>query len=323
VSIIYISHFLEECQALCDRYTVLRDGESVGSGPHAGAISARDHPLMVGREVTEIYPRMPHPLGEPVLEVRNLAEAVRNPLRQSFSLRAGEILGIAGLVGAGRTETLRAIFGLDEVRGGEVTRCWPGAFDRASDLRGRLDQGIGLLSEDRKEEGLLLGRSLADNLTLTRLGPVSPVRAGERPPAARRRDRAMDEAGRPGAGPGTGDRGAVRGQPAEDRDRPTAASRRPNPAARRTDPRHRRREQGPDLPVDRRTGGQGRAVVFVSSYLPELLGVCDTIGVMCRGTLVDVRPVERLDRARIMAAAIGQAAGQWLARVLPEPFVNS
>ncbi len=170
VSIVYISHFLEECQRVCDRYTVLRDGESVGSGEMRGADLSQIIRLMVGREIKDIYPRTPHGLGRPVLELRSLAGEPR-PRSASLTLREGEILGIAGLVGAGRTETLRACFGLDRVRAGTVlvrgkekTHCTPAQ---------RLAAGIGLLSENRKEEGLMVNRNVADNLTVTRYGPVS------------------------------------------------------------------------------------------------------------------------------------------------------
>ena len=119
VSVIYISHFLEECQRVCDRYTVLRDGESVGSGAMATARLDEIIRLMVGREIAEIYPRAASEPGAPVLELKNLAGETK-PRAVSLTLRAGEILGIAGLVGAGRTETLRAVFGVDEIAGGAV-----------------------------------------------------------------------------------------------------------------------------------------------------------------------------------------------------------
>src|SRR4051812_19159940 len=104
VSIIYISHFLEECKRIADRYTVLRDGETVGSGEMPSAHLSEIIHLMVGRELDEIYPSIPHEIGPPLLEVSNLS-GKRRPTNVSFTLRKGEIFGLAGLIGAGRTET--------------------------------------------------------------------------------------------------------------------------------------------------------------------------------------------------------------------------
>ena len=119
VSVIYISHFLEECQRVCSRYTVLRDGESVGGGAMAAASLNEIIRLMVGREIEDIYPRIAASAGAAVFELRDLAGQAK-PRSVNLTLREGEILGIAGLVGAGRTETLRACFGLDRRRGGVV-----------------------------------------------------------------------------------------------------------------------------------------------------------------------------------------------------------
>src|SRR5438552_872774 len=141
VSIVYISHFLEECQRVCDRYTVLRDGESVGSGEMRGADLKEIIRLMVGREISEIYPRTPHTIGRTVLEFRGLAGRPK-PRSVDLVLREGEILGVAGLIGAGRTETLRACFGLDPVKGGTIL-----VQSRESTSRSpfeRLAEGIGL-----------------------------------------------------------------------------------------------------------------------------------------------------------------------------------
>ena len=121
VSVIYISHFLEECQRICDRYTVLRDGESVGTGEMASATFREIIRLMVGREIQEIYPRMPHASGRPSLSSENW-RGRQSRVPSASRSDEGEIFGIAGLVGAGRTETLRAVFGLDPIRGGSRGR---------------------------------------------------------------------------------------------------------------------------------------------------------------------------------------------------------
>src|SRR6185436_12708965 len=119
VSIIYISHFLEECRRIADRYTVLKDGETVGSGEMKSATLDHIVTLMTGREVKDLYPRTVHEPGTVVLEVKAAASAPRLK-RASLQVRAGEIFGLAGLIGAGRTDLLRTIFALDDIDAGEV-----------------------------------------------------------------------------------------------------------------------------------------------------------------------------------------------------------
>ena len=303
VSIIYISHFLEEGKRIADRYTVLRDGETVGSGEMPEAHLAEIIHLMVGRELEEIYPDVPHQIGEPILEVTNLAGA-RRPNDATFTLRKGEILGIAGLIGAGRTETLRTLFGLDPVRFGEIK------------LRGRrvhlsppraLSSGLGLLSENRKEEGLMLNLNLSENLTLPRLKPFS--RAGLLDIADQRRitEEWMD-------------RLRVRARSALQSIAELSGGNQQKIAIGRL-----LHSQSEILLLDEPTrgidvaskaqiyeligelAGAGKSIIFVSSYLPELLGVCDTIAVMCRGRIVEVRPAREWTEHSIISAAIGQA----------------
>ena len=304
VSVIYISHFLEECQQIADRYTVLRDGESVATGEMAAADLRHIIHCMVGREINEIYPRTPHALGKTVLECRGLAGRFK-PEAATFRLREGEILGIAGLIGAGRTETLRTCFGLDRVRSGvllvsgnKLTHCSPAQH---------LASGMGLLSEDRKAEGLMLNRSVADNLTLSRYGPLS--RFGFiRNRRQRRATRDWME------------RLEVRARDPEQRVSELSGGNQQKIALARLlhheagilllDEPTRGIDVGSKAAIYKLMGGlaaQGKAIVFVSSYLPELLGVCDTIAVMCRGVLSEVRPADQWTEHRIMAAAVGQA----------------
>jgi len=307
VSVIYISHFLEECQRVCQRYTVLRDGETVGGGAMAEATIPQLIRLMVGREISEIYPRMPHGLGGAVLELRSLAGHVK-PRSVSFTLRAGEILGIAGLVGAGRTETLRVLFGLDRVEGGVVV-LGGAERTRATPAR-RLSDGIGLLSENRKEEGLMLNRSLADNLTVTRFSPVSRcgfISSRRQNDATRRWIEKLEVRTR---GPEQ-----TIGELSGGNQQKIAVGRLLHHDARvfLLDEPTRGIDVGSKAQIYRLIGelaAQGKSVVFVSSYLPELLGVCDTIGVMCRGALSEVRPVAQWSEQSIIATAVGASASQ-------------
>jgi ribose transport system ATP-binding protein len=307
VSVVYISHFLEECKRLCDRFTVLRDGESVGAGAMPTASLDEIIRLMVGREIKEIYPRLPHTLGQPVFELHGLAGEAK-PRSVNLTLREGEILGLAGLVGAGRTETLRACFGLDRVKAGQVlvngqpsTRAHPAQ---------RLAQGIGLLSENRKEEGLLLNRSLADNLTLTNFRPVARfgiVNGRRQSEVTRDWMKQLDvRATSPDQ---------VIGELSGGNQQKIAVGRLLHHDAKvlLLDEPTRGIDVGSKVQIYQwigRLAAQGKAIIFVSSYLPELLGVCDSIAVMCRGVLSPSRPASEWTEHSIIATAIGQGEGE-------------
>jgi ribose transport system ATP-binding protein len=302
VSVVYISHFLEECQRVGQRYTVLRDGESVGTGDMPSAKLGDIIRLMVGRDLAEIYPRTPHSLGKPLLELKQLAGEAK-PRNATLTLRSGEILGLAGLVGAGRTETLRTLFGLDRVRAGVVMVSGQ-ERTHASPAR-RLGDGIGLLSENRKEEGLMLNRSLADNLTITRCGPVATASFI----SASRQQRTTQE---------WMEKLQVRARDATQPISELSGGNQQKIAIGRLlhheakifllDEPTRGIDVGSKAQIYRLMGelaAQGKSVVFVSSYLPELMGVCDTIAVMCRGVLGTAKPASEWTEHGIIAAAVG------------------
>jgi ribose transport system ATP-binding protein len=304
LAIIYISHFLEEIRRVCDRFLVLRDGQTVGQG------SVRDTPdsqivsLMVGREVDELFPQVPHKIGEPVVQVENL-NGQRFPVGVSFSLRRGEILGITGLVGAGRTELLRALFALDAVRTGtiRVRNIAPKESPRA-----RIRSGLGMVSEDRKGEGLALERSIADNITLSRLSPYA--RAGFI--NLRRRDVAAREWMRRIAVKASGPEQPV-AQLSGGNQQKVALARvlHQDADVLLLDEPTRGIDVGTKAEIYRLIGelaAAGKAVIFVSSYLPELLAMCDTLGVMTRGRLAAVRPVAEWTVEEVMACAVANEA---------------
>ena len=304
VSIIYISHFLEECRLIADRYTVLKDGETVGSGEMSGASLDHIVTLMTGREVKELYPRTAHPMGAVVLEVKAAASKPR--LRQAtLQLRAGEVFGLGGLIGAGRTDLLRAIFGLDDLAAGEV--CILGAPTRAVGPRNRWGQGVGFLSENRKEEGLMLNQTITDNLTLTKLGAFGRMGwiNGARQEAVAQRW--VDE-----LRVKCRDAGQLIGELSGGNQQKVALARLLEHPARifLLDEPTRGIDVGSKAQIYQlvsELAAAGKAVVVVSSYLPELLGMCDTIGVMCRGELTAVRPRAEWSETEIMRAATGSA----------------
>ncbi len=297
-AIIYISHFLEEVQEIADRFTVLRDGRTVGGGETRSFKNEQIIAMMVGRSVEDLYPRSAHEPGEVLLEIKDLA-GVAKPTSASLQLRRGEVVGIAGLVGAGRTELLRAIFGLDQISSGEITLA--AHLGPASPAQ-RWAQGVGLVSEDRKTEGLALGLTIADNITLPGLGAfVFPARQAA---ASKTWIQRLGIRCR-GAGQLVGDLSGGNQQKvalARLLDRKVDVLLLDEPT--------RGIDVGSKSQIYRlidELAKSGKALLMVSSYLPELLGVCDRIAVMCRGRLLEARAVEETSEHQIMAQAIGAA----------------
>jgi ribose transport system ATP-binding protein len=169
-SVIYISHHLEETFEVADRTTVLRDGQRIATQPASELNVDKLIRLMVGRDLSEKFPKEPVARGAEMLRVEGLTQAPR--LQDvSFTAYAGEVLGIAGLVGAGRTELVRAIFGADPIDGGKFYVAGkPAKIGSPQDAVG---VGIGLLTEDRKQQGLCLQMSVRENITLSILGRLT------------------------------------------------------------------------------------------------------------------------------------------------------
>jgi ribose transport system ATP-binding protein len=307
-AIVYISHFLEEVKRISDSFTVLRDGRTVGGGRTKDAEIDGIVQLMVGRGIDKLYPKTARTPGELLLEAESL-HAPPKVLDASFTLRRGEILGIGGLVGAGRTDLVRALFGLGPIAGGTL---------RIREIRGRgtpaerWNEGVGMVSEDRATEGLALGMSIASNITMTlrkdvgRLGILSPSHLDA---VARKW---IDTIGIRTTGPrqpagslsgGNQQKVAIARLLHEDvdillLDEPT---------------------RGIDVAskaqiyeiINRLATGdpaQGilpKAILMISSYLPELLGVCDRIAIMHRGHLGPAHPAEQCTEHMLMLEATG------------------
>ena len=170
VSIVYISHRMEELFEIGDRVTVLRDGRSVGTYAVRDISKTELIRLMVNRELTELFPKEHATRGAEVLRVERLS--TKSGLKEiSFSLHEGEVLGVAGLLGAGRTELARAIFGLDEISSGSIYV--KGVVQKMSSPRSAIKSGIGFLTEDRKSQGLVLPLSVERNLCLSSVDKFS------------------------------------------------------------------------------------------------------------------------------------------------------
>lgn len=301
MAVVYISHFLEEVHRIGDDFTVLRDGKTVGTGVLRDARAADIVGMMVGRAVGQLFPRSPRGRGEVVLEATSLGGDTK-PSGVSFSLRRGEVLGIAGLIGAGRTELLRCIFGLDRVASGEL-RVLALSGHRGPPVR--IAQGVGFLSEDRKAEGLATALSLADNLTLSRtesLGPRGFVLPRRRAAAAERWMREL----------------SIRARGPDQRVAELSGGNQQKVALARLlhqdadifllDEPTRGIDIGSKAQIYElidRLASSGKAVLVVSSYLPELLGICDRIAVMRRGRLGPARPASELDERAVLSEATG------------------
>ncbi len=307
LAIVYITHFLEEALAIADRYSVLRDGRVVAEGPTAGVLPSAIVTSMVGQPEALAYPRTQRRPGEAVLELDDLAGAAK-PTRACLTLHRGEVLGIFGLVGSGRTELVRAIFGLDPVVSGRVSVL--GVSGPAAPPE-RWQAGVGMVSEDRQGEGLAVAMSVVDNLTITRLGRsplswVSPARQREAvAPWIERLGIKVADPFRPVAALSGGNQQKV----ALGRlllhdvdvlllDEPT---------------------RGIDVGskseiyrmIDELVTLQARpkAVLLIGSYLPELLGISDRIAVMCRGGLGPAVLVSETDEHSLLLAASGTGSG--------------
>jgi ribose transport system ATP-binding protein len=300
LGVIYISHFLEEIRRVCDSYVVLRDGEAVATGTLAGTTESHIISMMVGRRIDELYPRVAHTPGDTVLTVSDLS-GISKPRTVSFELRSGEILGLAGLVGAGRTELVRSIFALDPVRSGRVKI---GTMLPALTPKARIRAGLAYVSEDRKKEGLAQSRSIADNITYSRMSPYS--RWGWLNLNTRRRDVAqwMNRMDIKAPSPDS-DVASLSG--GNQQKVALARSLHQQADIFLLDEPTRGIDVGTKAAIYRMIGelaAAGHAILFISSYLQELMQVCDRIGVMARGRLREIRPVHEWTEEALLSSAI-------------------
>lgn len=170
VSMVYISHRMEEIFELCDRITVLRDGSYIGVKNIPETNMNEIVKMMIGREIGERYPSRDVKIGKEVLKVKGLTR--KGTFHDvSFSVRAGEVLGVSGLMGAGRTEIMQAIFGNLSYESGTIEI--DGKEVKISNPRQAMEHGIGFITEDRKTEGLMLDKSIRENISLCNLGRIS------------------------------------------------------------------------------------------------------------------------------------------------------
>jgi ribose transport system ATP-binding protein len=302
VAFVYITHRLKELYEICDEVTVMRDGQVVSSSPSNQITTPDLIRQMVGRELTDLFPKR----SEPKEEIRLAVSGVQRHgvLRNiSFDVRRGEILGICGLAGSGRTEVLRAIAGADPIDAGEIR-----VDGRVADIDGpkkALSMGIGLLPEDRKSEGLFLDQSVAFNVTISALraisagGLINKRRENDivsrfihqmriKAPGASTKTRTLSGGNQQKCGIA---RQLNAGTQILLIDEPTRGV---DVAAKR---------DIYDLLVEL-TATRGASVVMVSSELPEILGLCNRIVVMREGEISTILRGDSATEEEIMVHAV-------------------
>ncbi len=299
-AILFISHRFDEVFDLTDRITVMRDGRYISTHETAQTDVGTIVRAMVGRSVDTLFPKEPADIGEPVLEVRGLT---RGGVFAEIDLevRAGEIVGLAGLVGAGRTEVARAVFGIDPYDDGVVT--FAGSTLLGGSPAAAIRAGIGFVPEDRRKQGLVMDLSVARNITLTlrrSLSRFGVIRAAaERKAADRWAGRLQVKAGSP--------RIAVSTLSGGNQQKVVLAKwLATDPKLLIVDEPTRGIDVGTKSEVHRLLSdlaGRGIAILMISSELPEVLGMSDRVVVMCEG-----RVTGRFDRSEASSENVMHAA---------------
>ncbi|TDB76934.1 sugar ABC transporter ATP-binding protein [Micromonospora sp. KC723] len=304
-AVLFISHRFDEVFALCQRLTVLRDGAWVSSGRTADLSVDEVVRRMVGRDVDSLFPKQEAVLRDTLLEVRGLTRAgVFSDV--TFSVRGGEIVALAGLVGAGRSEVARAVFGVDRYDAGEVLVAGralpPGNPGRA------IAAGLALVPEDRRQQGLVMELSVERNATLARRAALARLGllfgGAERAEARRWTRRLRVKTSRLTAAVGTlsgGNQQKV----------VLAKWLATHPRVLIIDEPTRGIDVGTKSEVHRllsELAGEGMAILMISSELPEVLGMADRVLVMHEGRLVRELSRDEADETSVMLAATGQGA---------------
>lgn len=305
-AVIYISHRFEELFALADRVTVLRDGESLGTFPMPEMTSEMLIRLMVGRELETVFPERSHEPGECILEAKHISCKARGVHDVSLTLRRGEVLGMAGLVGSGRTQFAETLFGLSPLDGGMVLI--NGQQVRIASPSQAVDLGLAYVPEDRRRHGVVMDFPIAMNTTLASLGKVSSNGFlefdGERRAASEYFERfrvkapSIDTPVRNLSGGNQQKVSLARWLMTEPQvlilDEPT---------------------QGIDVGAKaeiytliNELAARGLTILLISSELPEILGLSDRIAVMHKGRIAGMLNRDEATAHRVMELALGHGA---------------
>jgi ribose transport system ATP-binding protein len=303
VAVLFISHRLSEIAEVADRVVVLRDGRNAGELTGAEIVRDRMVRLMIGRDIAKFYDHAPGAAGAPLLDLRGLRTHAFPSSPVDLSVRAGEILGISGLVGAGRTELARAVFGIDPVVDGEMRL--DGVPLPSGSVAARLARGLCLVPENRKEQGLLLDFAIAENIALPSLAELSQGpfvdRGAEMRLAEASRDRLAIRApalGRAAAELSGGNQQKV----------VLAKWLAIRPRLIILDEPTRGIDVGAKAEIYRlmrNLASQGVGIMMISSDMEEVIGVSHRVAVMCRGRIAGVLDAAELTEERILHMAVG------------------
>lgn len=304
IAIIYISHRLKEVLQIADEVTVLRDGAMIASRPIAGITGPEMIRLMVGRSVDTVFPKHAAKIGPSMLRVDGISDGA-NFRNVSFDVHAGEILGLTGLVGAGRTEVARAIFGLSQIVEGRISI--KGQALSITSPAAAVRAGIGYVPEDRKGDGIIPAMSIRENISLPILRHLSRfgrIRGGED------RKLAMHYVEKLSISPPDGERRINLLSGGNQQKTVIAKWLAAKPLVLILDEPTRGVDVGAKAEIHNIIGelvAGGMAVVIISSELPEVMGVCDRVVVMRDGQAIAPIPRAQLDEEYLMSLATGEA----------------
>jgi len=304
-ALVFVSHRLDEVMALCDRVTIMRDGSTVATAPISEVDTDKIVKWMVGRELSDLFPKEPAVIGETILKVENIGRTGQFA-DISFEVRAGEIVGIAGLVGSGRSEVIRAIFGVDNYETGSVT--FMGKKMQKNSPSKAMRDGIALVPEDRRQQGLFMPVSIARNSSITLLKSLSKfglIRKAKENASAAEWVKKLQ----------------LKFNSLEDSvDRLSGGNQQKvvlakwlstNPKLLIIDEPTRGIDVGTKAEVHRflsQEAAQGLGILMISSELPEVLGMSDRILVMREGRLVAHFDAKDANPENVIAAASGANA---------------
>ena len=301
VAIIYISHRMDEIFTICDRISVYRDGTYVGSGDAKDLDEPQLIKMMVGREITDVFPKAEAKIGEVVFEAKNIVRADNKVKGVSISVRKGEILGIGGLVGAGRSELVEGIFGMHKLSQGEIFV--KGKKVTVHSPKDIIKEGVALVTEDRKVTGLNLRGTVNDNIAMVAIkkllenGLYSKTKARKASQEYIEKLKIKTPSGDQIVGnlSGGNQQKVVIGKWLLN-----------DPDIIILDEPTRGIDVGAKRDIYLLIGNlvqQGKAVIMISSEIPELMGVCDRIAVMSEGNLSGELSRDQFSQEEIMTLA--------------------